>query len=81
MFLMRTWSLPALMWLPTVPQSQDVNPHQAKLKIHTNPTAPSTSLYRTFIYIPWDCLNSLPSAFLIKNSASVPPPLTPKKIL
>ena len=44
-------------------------------------TAPSMSLYRTLIYIPWDCLNSLSSAFLVKNSASVPPPPAPKKTL
>lgn len=64
---MRKGMLPELGWLFTVLQSQDMNPNQADFKIHANPTAPPMSLCRTLIYIPWDFLNSLLLAFLVKN--------------
>lgn len=64
---MRNGMLPELGWLFTVLQSQDMNPNQADFKIHTNPTAPPMSLCRTLIYIPWDFLNSLLLAFLVRN--------------
>ena len=64
---MRKLMLPDWCDFSTVPRSQDMNPNQADFKIHTNPTAPPMSLCRILIYIPWDFLNSLLSAFLLRT--------------
>ena len=81
--LTRKVTLPELGWLFTVSESQDMNPNQADFKIHANPRAPPMSLCRTLIYIPSDFLNSLLSAFLVRNLPVflLPCSLKKKKIL